>query len=83
MPHATASSPQDTISVFPDTTAKYGDWRDQLFQEGYAIIPDVISPEKSAGYVEAMYVSMICDWPLNCPEFERVKVKADIKNSNG
>lgn len=73
MPHATASSPQDTSSVFPDTTATYGDWRDQLFQEGYAIIPDVISPEKSAEYVEAMYVSMLCYDPVKF--LNRVKVR--------
>lgn len=55
MPHATSATSLGELKfVFPDMMATYGDWRDDLFQEGYAIIPNVLSPERSAEYVESM-----------------------------
>lgn len=45
MPHAT---------IIPDTTTKHGDWRDDLFKDGYAIIKNAVSKENAAGYVESM-----------------------------
>jgi len=44
MPHA----------VHPDVDEKYGDWREQLFQNGYAIVRGAVSPKNAAGYVEEM-----------------------------
>lgn len=66
MPHAITEQPvsgEKTV-VFPDLTATYGDWRDDLFREGYAIIPDVISQEKSKEYVEKMVCILIILWFL-------------------
>lgn len=45
MPHA--------IQV-PDITQKHGDWRDNLFQNGYAIIKNAVPASRAAGYVESM-----------------------------
>jgi hypothetical protein len=44
MPHAT----------LPDVDEKYGDWRDDLFQKGFAIVRNAVNPERAAGYVEEM-----------------------------
>jgi len=44
MPHATLL----------DVNEKYGDWRDDLFKDGFAIIRNAVSPENAAGYVEQM-----------------------------
>jgi hypothetical protein len=44
MPHA----------ICPDVHEKHGDWRDDLFQNGFAIIKNAVSPENAAGYVEEM-----------------------------
>jgi hypothetical protein len=48
MPHSTQAH---TI----DTTKKHGDWRDDLFRDGYAVVKGVISPEKSQEYIEDMF----------------------------
>jgi hypothetical protein len=40
--------------IIPDIDEKYGDWRDDLFRDGYAIVKNVISKEKAAAYVESM-----------------------------
>jgi hypothetical protein len=45
MPHATP---------LPDITQKHGDWRDDLFQNGYAIIKNAIPASRAAVYVESM-----------------------------
>ncbi|KAH8755962.1 hypothetical protein F5882DRAFT_481916 [Hyaloscypha sp. PMI_1271] len=45
MPHATP---------LPDITQKYGDWRDDLFQNGYAIIKNAVPASRAAAYVESM-----------------------------
>lgn len=58
MPHSTEQQASERKTfVFPDMTKTYGDWRDDLFQEGYAIIPNVISAERSKEYVESMVCS--------------------------
>lgn len=44
MPHA----------IIPDVSESYGDWRDQLFQDGFAIIKKAVPTERAAGYVEEM-----------------------------
>lgn len=44
MPHA----------ILPNVNEKYGDWREDLFQNGYAIIKGAVSRENAAGYVEEM-----------------------------
>lgn len=42
MPHA----------ILPDVEQKYNDWRDQLFQDGFAVVKNAISAERAAEYVE-------------------------------
>ena len=44
MPHA----------IIPDVEVIYGDWRDDLFRDGFTVIKNVISKEKAAGYAESM-----------------------------
>ncbi|KAL3423308.1 hypothetical protein PVAG01_05055 [Phlyctema vagabunda] len=44
MPHA----------IIPDVTENYGDWRDELFQDGFAIVKNAVASERAAGYVEEM-----------------------------
>jgi hypothetical protein len=44
MPHAT----------IPNINQKHNDWRDDLFQNGYAIIRNAIPASRAAGYVESM-----------------------------
>jgi hypothetical protein len=44
MPHA----------IIPNVEEKYGDWRDQLFQDGYAIVKGAVPADRAAGYVEQM-----------------------------
>jgi len=65
MPHATDPpviithpAVEDKRGIYPDVTATYGDWRDDLFQNGYAVIPNVVEEERAKEYVESMYVSM-------------------------
>ncbi|KAE9369064.1 hypothetical protein N431DRAFT_510519 [Stipitochalara longipes BDJ] len=45
MPHATQ---------LPDITQKHGDWRHDLFQNGYAIIKNAVPASRAAEYVESM-----------------------------
>ncbi|KAF4634251.1 hypothetical protein G7Y89_g3856 [Cudoniella acicularis] len=44
MPHA----------ILPNTTQKHGDWRDDLFTHGYAIIKNAVPEDRAAGYLESM-----------------------------
>lgn len=37
-----------------DTSAHYGDWRDELFANGYVVIKQAIEPKKARYYVERM-----------------------------
>ncbi len=46
MPHSTG---------LPCVERIYGDFRDQLFQDGYAVVKGALSQEKAASYVEEMY----------------------------
>ena len=48
MPH---SVEMQTIN----THQKHGDWRDDLFRDGFVVVKNVISPEKSQGYIEEMF----------------------------
>ncbi|GME45934.1 hypothetical protein GTA08_BOTSDO08007 [Neofusicoccum parvum] len=38
-----------------DTTVKTGDWRDQLYEDGYVVVKGVLSPEHAQSYVERMF----------------------------
>ena len=38
-----------------DTNVTTGDWRDQLFRDGYVVVKGVITPEKAQTYVDRMF----------------------------
>lgn len=38
-----------------DTTKATGDWRDQLYQDGYYVLKGVLSPEKAQSYVDRQF----------------------------
>lgn len=40
-----------------DTSSKYGDWRDQLINDGYVVLKGVISPERAGYYLDSLF-----DW---------------------
>ncbi|RDW68122.1 hypothetical protein BP6252_09518 [Coleophoma cylindrospora] len=44
MPHA----------IIPNVDEKYGDWRDELFQDGFAVVKGAVPADRAAGYVEEM-----------------------------
>lgn len=44
MPHA----------ILPDTTTTFGDWRDGLYKDGFAIIKGAVPADRASGYVESM-----------------------------
>lgn len=51
MPHKIEA----TLSPVVDTTVQYGDWRDDLFSDGFVVVKGVLSPERASYYVERMY----------------------------
>ncbi|KIW12060.1 hypothetical protein PV08_09334 [Exophiala spinifera] len=51
MPHKV----EEDISPVIDTTIQHGDWRDDLFRDGFAVVKGVMSPERAASYVERMF----------------------------
>jgi len=38
-----------------DVSVKTGDWRDQLFENGYVVVKGVLSPERANSYVDRMF----------------------------
>ena len=38
----------------PHEGTTYGDWRDQLFNDGYIVLKAVITPERAQSYVDRM-----------------------------
>lgn len=38
-----------------DTGREHGDWRDELFRDGFVVLKDVISPESSRKYIQDMF----------------------------
>lgn len=38
-----------------DTTQITGDWRDQLFKDGYVVVKGVLSKEKAQSYVDRQF----------------------------
>lgn len=46
MPHA------ESCTITPRTT---GDWRDDLFRDGYAVVKGAVPAERAAEYVQHMY----------------------------
>jgi len=59
---ATATQPTLHLSSSPNAlkdgaTPNYGDWRDDLIRDGYAIVKGAIPRERADGYANAMY-----DW---------------------
>ncbi|KAK7537345.1 uncharacterized protein J3D65DRAFT_589546 [Phyllosticta citribraziliensis] len=38
-----------------DTSVKTGDWRDQLYEDGYVVVKGVLSPERAQSYVDRMF----------------------------
>ncbi|KAF2163272.1 hypothetical protein M409DRAFT_57565 [Zasmidium cellare ATCC 36951] len=48
MPHRLS----DPVAI--DTEKQYGDFRDQLYKDGYAVVKGVMAPERAAHYVEEM-----------------------------
>lgn len=49
MPHAVVES------VKLDDSIVYGDWRDDLFRDGFVVVKGVISKERAAHYVDEMF----------------------------
>lgn len=48
MPHRLS----DPVAI--DVTQKYGDFRDQLFKDGYAVVKDTIPEDRCKNYIESM-----------------------------
>jgi len=46
-----------TAALKDGSTPNYGDWRDDLLRDGYAIVKGAIPRERADGYANAMY-----DW---------------------
>jgi hypothetical protein len=40
-----------------DTAKVHGDWRDQLYRDGYVVLKQVVSPERAKHYVDSLF-----DW---------------------
>lgn len=38
----------------PDPSVTYGDWRDQLLNDGYVLLKDVLTPDRALSYVDRM-----------------------------
>jgi len=38
-----------------DTTAVHGDWRDQLYRDGYVVVKNVVSPDRAQYYLDNMF----------------------------
>jgi hypothetical protein len=46
---------QDDAMKVDGTDAKYGDWRDDLARDGYAVIKGAIPRERADKYADKMY----------------------------
>ena len=46
---------QDARLKVDGTDAVYGDWRDDLARDGYAVIKGAIPQERALGYADQMY----------------------------
>jgi hypothetical protein len=46
---------QDDAMKVDGTDAKYGDWRDDLARDGYAVIKGAIPRERADRYADKMY----------------------------
>lgn len=51
----TGSAPEERRLQIDGTDPSYGDWRDDLVRDGYAIIKGAIPAEKVEGYADRMY----------------------------
>lgn len=40
-----------------DTSTQFGDWRDQLINDGYVVLKGAISPERAGYYLDSLF-----DW---------------------
>jgi len=58
MPHKV----DNPLSTEVDTSIQHGDWRDDLFRDGFAVVKGVIGPDKAAYYVDRMF-----QWVENFP----------------
>lgn len=38
-----------------DTTARPGDWRDQLYEDGFVVVKNVLSEERAQSYIDRMF----------------------------
>lgn len=38
-----------------DVRKEYGDWRDQLIKDGYVVLKGVVSPERTAHYLDSLF----------------------------
>lgn len=47
--------PHYTSEPLIDTSTPTGDWRDDLFRDGYVVVKNVLSEEKAEGYMERMF----------------------------
>lgn len=44
----------DVVSLEIDTGVCHGDWRDDLFDNGFVVVKGVIEPQKAGEYVDKM-----------------------------
>jgi hypothetical protein len=51
----TLTGAQDARLKVDGTDATYGDWRDDLARDGYAVIKGAIPKERALGYADKMY----------------------------
>lgn len=51
----TLKGAQDTRLKVDGTDVTYGDWRDDLARDGYAVIKGAIPQERALGYADKMY----------------------------
>ena len=54
----TATAPVEHRLKVDGSDPAYGDWRDDLVKDGYAVIKGVIPAEKVEGYADRMYSLM-------------------------
>lgn len=52
---APATEPSPTRMRMDGTDARYGDWRDDLLRDGYAVVKGAIPCERALEYADKMY----------------------------
>ncbi|CAK7199273.1 hypothetical protein SEUCBS139899_001948 [Sporothrix eucalyptigena] len=66
----TVTATATPTSAAVDTSVRYGDWRDDLFENGYVVVKQVMSAEKAQYYVDKM-LSWLETFPLGFDRKDR------------